>query len=181
MTENPPHQIDPFRHFNPQLWIDSKKAHITLFSIGSLLVIPAVYSLFTMAMFLSRGFGFGVSDMDSRLLLGIISIGGTVSTGTLAWSALGFLFFKRADSRWQRISWNLCTLYGWIGTISYLGWFIFLIQEADINFDGSWGVVFFFAIFLFIILSAAACIIYGRRHASSAKKFLQSLDAEQPS
>lgn len=174
MPPNHPQPYDPFRHFNPELWTASKKAHITLFTIGSLLVLPAVYALFMMVMLLTEGFGFGPADIDTETFFGIASVAASTSSGTLAWSALGFLFFKRADARWRRVCWNICAVYGWIGLMSSLGWFIYLIQKVNFSPHGTWDAIFFFGCFLLIILSALACIMSGRRHASAAKRFLQA-------
>lgn len=168
----PPTGIDPFRHLEPGLWIASKRAHITLFTIGSLLVAPALYPFVVLAVVSASGYGFGPSDLDTEGGLMLISFALSSCAGILAWTALGILFFKRADARWQRACWRVTAVFGWISTACTIGWLIFALNELFPHSNYGWPEFTAIAILLLVLGTSMASAVCGHRFSRSASAYL---------
>ncbi|BCX49756.1 hypothetical protein HAHE_36640 [Haloferula helveola] len=157
----------PFRHLRPELWERSKVAHITLVSIGTLLLLPAAYVFFGMFIFITFVGGMGGSSwggMDAETIFLMISAVGSAGFGVLAWSALGFLFFKRNDARWQRACWIFSAIFGGFTTPCAIGWLIYIGNQSPSGEEIVW-VLLVFLIFLAVALST---LVLGMRYARAA-------------
>ncbi|MGB1129347.1 MAG: hypothetical protein ACPG4K_04805 [Haloferula sp.] len=169
MNEVPPPQTySPFEHLHPELWTRSKVSHITLFSIGTLLMIPGLYGLFAFAMLVTM-WGMFASSLDAEEMLGIGSALASVCFGGIAWSGLGLLFFKRADVRWQRICWIMVVIFGFVCAPSAVGWWISAAQELP-SVEDEPGVLWAHAIFLFITATSVGSITFGLQNSARAKR-----------
>lgn len=175
----PPNFHSPFDHLVPELWKRSKVSHITLFSAGTLLMIPGMYGLFAFVMLVSM-WDMLSSSIGPKEMLGLISALASICTGCLAWCALGILFFKRADVRWQRWCWSLCAIYGFIATPSSIGWWYSAGQEMP-SPAAEPAVLWAHLIFLFIFLVSVACAAWGVSHAKRAIAAAREQQAKQPS
>jgi hypothetical protein len=166
-------QYSPFDHLKPELWNQSKAAHITLFTIGTILMIPAAYALVAIAIFMTMWDSFGTS-LEAEQLLGFVTGMASTCTGGLAWCALGLLFFKRADARWQRFCWAACAVFGFIATPCAMGWWIFVGSEVPSPSDDP-DILWLHGIFLFLVLTAFACATFGVRYSRQAGHAIRSI------
>lgn len=100
---------NPFPMLDPELRRRTRRSHIALFTLGSLLIIPAAFVLYL--------FGFIVKEGD-LMNIGMEHLGMILSavipslTGSLAWTALGILLMRPAYPSWHRVCWSFVELFG---------------------------------------------------------------------
>ncbi|MCH7225953.1 hypothetical protein [Haloferula sp. A504] len=170
-------EATPFDHLRPSLWRASKVAHITLVSLGTIMLLPAGLVMFGLIQFfiyfggMSAG-GFGGMGSEEMLAMGSAVV--SSSFGVLAWSALSMLFFKRNDARWQRICWAICGVFGTIASPCILGWIAWISSEGA-GVDESWLFLIFWSMFGVALASA----IVGFRYSASAHRALQHPPTEE--
>jgi len=162
----------PFHHLRPELWKQSKVMHIVLMVIGTLLMVPLLYTLAVAAIFLSS-FGGPLSSIPADELPGFISVLVSLCSGGFAWCALGLLFFKRTDARWQRICWAIAAVFGYISTPCTVGWWIYLLDEVP-SVSSDPDILWFHACFLFITGVAVLCAVHGTRYSRRAGTALRT-------
>ncbi len=162
--------VTPFDHLRPTLWRASKVAHITLVSLGSLMLLPAGLVMLALVQFFlifgSGGMG-GTSGMPGGAVFAMISAVGSTCLGVLAWAALSLLFFKRNDARWQRVCWGFCAAFGIVATPCIVGWMVWMSGEG-LPSDAAWV----YLIFLGMLATAIASISCGCRFSLAAARAL---------
>lgn len=156
--------VTPFDHLRPTLWRASKVAHITLVSLGSLMLLPAGLVMLALA---NAFFMFGRGSIPSEVWLPLISAVGSTCLGVLAWAALSLLFFKRNDARWQRVCWGFCAAFGIVATPCIVGWIVWMSGEG-LPSDAAWV----YLIFLGMLATAIASISCGCRFSLAAARAL---------
>lgn len=171
--EPPVPSYSPFSHLRPELWERSKIAHIVLFVVGTLLMIPAVYALIAVAIFMTMWGSFN-SMLDGQEILGFVTGMASTCTGGLAWCSLGLLFFKRADARWQRFCWAVCSVFGFVAAPSTVGWWIYAASEFPTPSEEP-DILWAHGIFLLLFIIAVICAALGLRYARHAGKELRSI------
>lgn len=160
--DSEPTPPDTFHQFDLSLWKRSKIAHITLVSIGTLLMIPACFVLVSIAIAIQRGMYPLIGEFFLHFLAAIAA---TTSCG-FAWCALCLLFFKRCDAQWQRISWTICAISGYITFPATLLWIGTMIKESG---NPMHPTLLAWMLLLFFILGIAiVCILLGHRYSRFA-------------
>ena len=164
----------PFDHLRPSLWRASKVAHITLVSLGTVMLIPAAYVMIALVVVISFNGGFPGSGVGNEEMLLLITAVGSTSIGVLAWCALSLLFFKRNDARWQRICWAMTAVFGVVASPCIIGWIVWL---SDRGLPGeAWWV---YLIFIAMLGVAVACLVVGARFSIAAKDALRHPPTEE--
>lgn len=161
----------PFDHLRPSLWEDSKVAHITLVSLGGLMLLPAALVMFVFVqafLVFGRGGMGGMGGIPDEAMLALITAVGSTCVGVIAWTALCLLLFKRTDARWQRICWGFCAVFGIVASPCIAGWMIWIAGEGVPNDDG-----WIYLIFLLMLGIAIASLVFGVRFSRAAAKALR--------
>jgi hypothetical protein len=150
-------------HFSPpdpNLARATRTGHLVLFSVASLLVLPAALVFFVVGAALTNGILGSVSGKDVLLLLtaAIPSI-----SGTLAWIALGLLLTRPAYPRWHVACWKFVLAFGVSAIPCCLCW---LLRVSDVVVGGvAWVTVF-------ALLAAIAAIAVASRNLRLARESL---------
>ncbi|MEM9237538.1 MAG: hypothetical protein AAGB14_12225 [Verrucomicrobiota bacterium] len=167
-----PQPQDPFAHLDAAMWRVTRGMHIFLFILGTLLVFPASYGFFALIFFTRSG----LSSNDPEETLGIVSFSIIASSGILAWSGLGTLFFKRHDLRWHLIVWRSCTVFGIVGFLPSLAWYAHLSEFAPSARNYSiWPALIYHGLFWLIFTSSLMALVCGLRYARLAKGKLKAI------
>ena len=149
-------------HFSlpdPDLARATRTGHLVLFSIASLLVLPAAVVFFVVGAALTDGILGSISGEDALLLLtaAIPSF-----SGTLAWIALGLLLTKPTYPRWHLKCWKFVLAFG----ISAIPCCLFWLPRA-FGMAGSLEWITGFA-----LLAAIAAIAVANRNLRLARESL---------
>jgi hypothetical protein len=92
---------------DPMLWKKTRVTHLVLFTLGSLLLFPSALVAYFSMMLMRHG---GIGHTGTLINPIHAAIAGT-GCGVLAWSALGLLFFKRADPGFHLVAWSSVILF----------------------------------------------------------------------
>ena len=166
IPEEPTYHPSPFHHLRPELWKKTKVMHIILMTCGTLLMIPVVYTMIGAAIYLFN-FGSSIRPYLGDIMPGLISLMLSCCSGGLAWSALGLLFFKRSDARWQRACWAIVSVFGCITAPCAIGWWLYISEQIP-TARADPGVIWLHLIFLFITAVALQSAVYGWIHSRRA-------------
>lgn len=155
----------PLAHFDETLWFLSRNVHKTLFVIGTLLMVPGVAISYLAAFVLTHNHG------NPGPTAAILATFAATSLGGFAWVALGLLFFKRADLRWQRVCWSICSAFGWVTIPSLIGVMVYLMKDAGPLGDEG-ALILLLAVIIFGTALAAA--VHGTQYARLASKMIRT-------
>ncbi len=167
---NPVMQDLRFANLDDSLWRETKSFHTTMFSIGTLLVLPGIGISYLAGIGLSQGQG------DPHLIAAALATLVSTTLGGFAWVALGLLFFKRADLLWQRACWCICSTFGWVTLPSLIGVLIYLMNDAAPMGDET---ILFFALVALIFGTALAAAVHGMHHARRAAEAIRASSADR--
>lgn len=158
----------PFDHLRPTLWRASKAVHITLVSLGTLMLLPGTLVMLAMVQLFVVFGGGGFGGAPDEIMLPLITAVGSTCFGVFAWAALSLLFFKRNDARWQRVCWAICAIFGVVASPCIAGWIVWIAGEG-VPAEIGW----IYLIFLAMLGISIACIIFGIRFSRAAAAALK--------
>jgi hypothetical protein len=167
-------ELSLFNHLRPSLWRRSKVAHIVLFSLGSLMLLPAcgvMIAFYQMQQYFGSSGLAGMKDLEAFAFFSMI---GSSCLGIVAWAAMGLLFFKRTDARWQRICWRCCSIFGWVATPSLIVMFVFAIDEG-LPSEAWW----LFLILAAMLATSFAAGVFGQLFSRSARLSLKQPPSQE--
>jgi len=121
MNEPFPIQLDPM------LWKKTRVTHLVLFTLGSLLLVPSALVAYCSVLLMQHG---GIGHAGTLVDPIHAAIAGT-GCGVLAWSALGLLFFKRADPGFHLVAWLGVILFSLVAGFGCYVWLT--MGEGDLE------------------------------------------------
>jgi hypothetical protein len=123
-------ETSSFPFLDPVLARKTRPWHLALFTIATLLVLPAGY-VFVVVIMLTLDGGFGhISRNDGAM---IFSAAIPSATGILAWAALGMLMMKPAHPRWHLVCWPFVMLFGISAVPGCIYW---MVEVLSPHFSG---------------------------------------------
>src|SRR5688500_1982763 len=154
-------QTSPFPLLDPDLARQTRYGHSALFSVASLLLLPAALVFSVVGAALPNGILGSIAGKDVLLLLtaAVPSI-----SGPLAWIALGLLLTNPAYPRWHLRCWKFVLAFGISAIPCCLCW---LLRASDMAVGSvAW-------ITVSALLAAIAAIVVASRNLRLARLSLE--------
>lgn len=145
---------------DPDLRHRTRGSHITLFTLGCFLTLPALAVFYILVVALDSGVGSMSLQEGSLMVSAVLSS----SLGVFAWAALGLLLTKPADPKWHATVWCLVIAFASVTLPSCVLW-LFSPMGAD-----ALG-----PILVPVFIIAAASLAYGCRNLQMARHSLRRL------